>query len=1082
MLGRKTSTEVIKRMQFTGVYQEAASSASKAAFMIDQVTGSSDPPPSVSAVELHSVYLRDAITGANGATVSGVYGSVVNGNFVVSGLSPVTSYNIYLVAPGYEVTTAIPVTTIDVWAISLERDISITSSQTTVYGRVVVDDGVPFPSEIVSAQANGVGVIIDISYNHLTGKFHIPNLEPDTLYIVSLTFGEDYMFPPLLQIPTAPANPTDVVVIPGSGSLRVAWNRLSGRVYTLEALHAPGSNGTDRTVQYAQSPTVISNLENGVEYSVRITVQRKWGGDWVMTMYTLPGTWTPTDNRLSLGPITAQPIASGVQLSWAAVTGAVSYIVTTSLTNPLIRDYVPAPIVVNATQDSEVTVDVTGLTNGMYYNFAVVALPDPASGVGFSSNQFAVDQVAGGRILATVAVSGSSITYTPTGAGALSTGYAWSVSADGGSTFTSLGNGVIVVPNNDGKMYKVVAMYDTGVGNSFTITNVDFSTKTTLAALSVAQIASMKPSQASQLSTAALASFSKTQVAALSTDVIGALAQDGKILDLGTSNLGALNQSQMKALVGSVPAGSSSVLTQVAGTMEQSLSAKAADIATTAGTDAQAAGFKDTLKALAEIAAVTGGTVAGKQVVMTEAQLGTSLSSDTKSVVAVGAPSDSGMMVTATVPAGTDTVYAAVVSGGGSVKVTGGLGGSAGVSVAQTADGLPVLNGTVIGSTSDFVTVDGVAMTAAVGSSLVVYTLRAPIVSIVSKDEFNVYVKVTLNQTFPLPSDAVVRLSAVRDIEPLREISTRYSSTQGTGTDISILYTITVVQAFGGVASSTGILSAKIHIGDTISPQSVDTPILRRNDNISEGIQYATPVPNDLAISLTNVSTTYERYVCQVINKEGALVGGNVTYFAPSGATIIVPNAGNYTVLIYPVINGTNIIRRGAQQAVVTVTAATAGPVCFLGDAPVLTPRGYRPIREFRVGDAVTTADGRVVTVTRVFQKKYGPSAAVNPYVIPKGFLGSLRPIALSPNHEVLIPGRGMVKAQDLGLRRMKMAGDFVYYNLELENWGRDHLVVGGVAVESLAPATMTKSEYMAFMRERRALCDVRSAASVSRR
>ena len=152
------------------------------------------------------------------------------------------------------------------------------------------------------------------------------------------------------------------------------------------------------------------------------------------------------------------------------------------------------------------------------------------------------------------------------------------------------------------------------------------------------------------------------------------------------------------------------------------------------------------------------------------------------------------------------------------------------------------------------------------------------------------------------------------------------------------------------------------------------------------------------------------------------------------------------------------------------IQPVTSSAVCFLGDAHVLTARGYRPIREFRVGDRVMTADGREVAVSRVFSRRYGPSAATNPYVIPKGFLGATRPIAISPNHEVLVPRLGMVKACDLGLKRMKMAEDFVYYNLELEDWVRDNLVVAGVTVESLAPATritMSKPEFARFVTAR---------------
>jgi hypothetical protein len=149
--------------------------------------------------------------------------------------------------------------------------------------------------------------------------------------------------------------------------------------------------------------------------------------------------------------------------------------------------------------------------------------------------------------------------------------------------------------------------------------------------------------------------------------------------------------------------------------------------------------------------------------------------------------------------------------------------------------------------------------------------------------------------------------------------------------------------------------------------------------------------------------------------------------------------------------------------------SGVAGPVCFLADAPVLTPSGYRPIHTLQVGDMVRTAAGRDVAVKRVFTKEYSPSTSANPFVIPKGMFGALRYLPISPNHEVMTP-KGMVKAKDLGLPRMKMTGSFTYYNLELEDWVRDNLVVAGVTCESLAPAsriTMTKAEFVAFVKAR---------------
>ena len=142
------------------------------------------------------------------------------------------------------------------------------------------------------------------------------------------------------------------------------------------------------------------------------------------------------------------------------------------------------------------------------------------------------------------------------------------------------------------------------------------------------------------------------------------------------------------------------------------------------------------------------------------------------------------------------------------------------------------------------------------------------------------------------------------------------------------------------------------------------------------------------------------------------------------------------------------------------ITRITRGVACFLADAPVLTPAGYRPIASLRTGDLVVTAAGAPVPIQAVTARVTAASAAVNPYVIPKGRFGALRDLAISPDHKVAV-GDKMVSAASLGLAQANMSGRFTYYNLELPN--HENMVVAGVTVESQYPirrVTVTMAEF----------------------
>jgi hypothetical protein len=125
------------------------------------------------------------------------------------------------------------------------------------------------------------------------------------------------------------------------------------------------------------------------------------------------------------------------------------------------------------------------------------------------------------------------------------------------------------------------------------------------------------------------------------------------------------------------------------------------------------------------------------------------------------------------------------------------------------------------------------------------------------------------------------------------------------------------------------------------------------------------------------------------------------------------------------------------------------GAICFLADAPVLTPEGYRPISELRAGDKIMTAAGVAVAAVRVVAMPVVGGSETNPYVIPAGQYGATEDLPISPDHRVAVAGRGMIPAKELGLERKVMDGRFLYFNVELPEGA--NMIVAGVEVESLA-------------------------------
>jgi len=163
-----------------------------------------------------------------------------------------------------------------------------------------------------------------------------------------------------------------------------------------------------------------------------------------------------------------------------------------------------------------------------------------------------------------------------------------------------------------------------------------------------------------------------------------------------------------------------------------------------------------------------------------------------------------------------------------------------------------------------------------------------------------------------------------------------------------------------------------------------------------------------------------------------------------SGQMIV--KGGIYTITF---MDGTTATFECNVVGTVSMTPQTgAGVGCFLKNAPVLTPAGYRRIDSLKVGDLVQTAKGPVA-IQAVKMWSVTASASVNPFVIPKGRLGATRDLMISPDHKVEVDG-AMIEARFLGLIQKTMKGTIDYYNIELPD--HENMTVAGVVVESQYP------------------------------
>jgi hypothetical protein len=154
-----------------------------------------------------------------------------------------------------------------------------------------------------------------------------------------------------------------------------------------------------------------------------------------------------------------------------------------------------------------------------------------------------------------------------------------------------------------------------------------------------------------------------------------------------------------------------------------------------------------------------------------------------------------------------------------------------------------------------------------------------------------------------------------------------------------------------------------------------------------------------------------------------------------------------------------------ATVSVANVTATTGltfGPYCFVRGTHIATPRGETRVEDLRVGDVVSTPDGRDVQVVEVTSSASNAALLQSnrPIVIPKGTLGATRDLLLSERHGVVQDGALVVAAAVRGAVRLAdLPPDGVvhYHHVRLPA-PRDFVLAEGVACESLRDAPESSS------------------------
>jgi hypothetical protein len=179
----------------------------------------------------------------------------------------------------------------------------------------------------------------------------------------------------------------------------------------------------------------------------------------------------------------------------------------------------------------------------------------------------------------------------------------------------------------------------------------------------------------------------------------------------------------------------------------------------------------------------------------------------------------------------------------------------------------------------------------------------------------------------------------------------------------------------------------------------------------------------------------------------GVSTGYQLVLFSPNGNA--QPNPSSTTGIIFT--DSSN------QSMSFAAYLSPPGIPCFVETCEILTPSGYKAVKDIEGGDLVVTADGRHVPVKR-YTTTMVTTKETAPYKIPKNALAAGVPaqeLRLSPWHAVQIKKGVWMKPQTASELNPESAIQYsigekiTYYHLETPNFFKDNLVCNGTVVEA---------------------------------
>lgn len=266
--------------------------------------------------------------------------------------------------------------------------------------------------------------------------------------------------------------------------------------------------------------------------------------------------------------------------------------------------------------------------------------------------------------------------------------------------------------------------------------------------------------------------------------------------------------------------------------------------------------------------------------------------------------------------------------------------------------------------------------------------------------------------------------------------------------------------------ASSGATINETTIDETAAINKLKTSLVYKNNVDTISLIKTIILPQTITTNTFNINNESYYYIPTLDNEEINFISPLLEFSINQTSDTLTISSDTKTQVYTnsDIANSTQIFSLNGQNVYIYGKGSLLFRVdCLCDNSFILTPNGFKSIKDLQNGDLIITDDQRIVPIVNIYKFNVVGNSSTYPVIIPKNGLRKgypNKPIAISPNHAIKVKNNWIL-AKNIRKIEREIKNEIVYYHIELPNFLMDNLILeGNLVVESYGKNCNYKKVY----------------------